>query len=180
MLLFVWCFSGLPLAMALLPYQRFHGGVFPRVRRALLLLQAADHRPSQHHPLLRLHHDHGLDLLPLHRCVGMCECVWVWLQGGNSNIISPLHHWLFSYYGTPCHALFLTSFKKPSHYVCVFFLFFLNVIFFTLQLKIKTQLFPLHRNDWILCLFLVCDENLQRGESGLNSTNQSLDWTLFC
>uniref|UniRef100_A0A8C9VJL4 Transmembrane 9 superfamily member n=1 Tax=Scleropages formosus TaxID=113540 RepID=A0A8C9VJL4_SCLFO len=31
------------------------------------------------------------------------------------------------------------------------------------------DLFPLHRNNWILCLFLVCYQDLQCGESGLRA-----------
>ena len=61
--------SGLPLVVALLPDQRLHGGLPVCLRRALLLLQAADRGRGQHHTVLRLHHDHGAHILPLHRSV---------------------------------------------------------------------------------------------------------------
>uniref|UniRef100_A0A671KWU7 Transmembrane 9 superfamily member n=1 Tax=Sinocyclocheilus anshuiensis TaxID=1608454 RepID=A0A671KWU7_9TELE len=34
-----------------------------------------------------------------------------------------------------------------------------------------THLLPLHRHNWILCLLLVCHQDLQCGQSGLNESN---------
>lgn len=58
---------GLPLAVALLPHQRLHCGLFPDIRRTLLLLKAADHGDGEYDSVLRLHDDNGFDLLSFYR-----------------------------------------------------------------------------------------------------------------
>lgn len=72
--------AGLPLAVALLPHQRLHCRLFHCLRGSLLLLQAADHRPGQHNPLLRIHLNHGSYVLPvLWWVLNKSLCRWSWL-----------------------------------------------------------------------------------------------------
>lgn len=58
-------FAGLPLAVALLPDQWLHCCLLHCLCRSLLLLQVANHWPGQHHPVLRIHLNHGSHILPI-------------------------------------------------------------------------------------------------------------------
>lgn len=76
--------TGLPLAVAFLPDQRLYRRLLPGLCHSLLLLQAANHGASQHHPVLRIHHDHGSHLFPIYW--------WVSKKGGiDSLFICPIY-----------------------------------------------------------------------------------------
>lgn len=140
--------AGLPLAVARLPHQRLHCRLFHCLRGSLLLLQAADHRPGQHHPLLRIHLNHGSYILPvLWWVLNKSLCRWSWL----------IIHAVTSFFpwgreGSKC--VFLIFEMISLCLKSIFYLWLKACYCFT-------------RYDWILWLFLVCYKDLQRGQSGL-------------